>query len=127
MHTSLSLLLLGRRQKFLKSLVALDGEGAVDAPFMWNVLKYSNLKKICLLHIKFWRWKFEMLFQFIKQLINRTFWAGRPPSPSSWIFWLHPFLLQTQCYPRQNVHSYLSLTVTGLSFIVTMIIDKMYI
>ena len=49
MHTSLSLLLLGRRQKFLKSLVALDGEGAVDAPFMWNVLKYSNLKKICLL------------------------------------------------------------------------------
>ena len=27
----------------------------------------------------------------------------------------------------QNVHSNLSLTVTGLSFIVTMIIDKMYI
>ena len=34
MHTSLFLLLLGRRQKFLKSLVALDGEGAVDAPFI---------------------------------------------------------------------------------------------
>ena len=41
---------IGQKTKILEiSLVVLDGEGAVDTTFIWNVLKYSNLRKICLL------------------------------------------------------------------------------